>query len=58
MQLASKLDQLERARIEEALARCLGNQSQAAKELGIARNTLIARLEAYGLARPRKKPRE
>jgi transcriptional regulator with PAS, ATPase and Fis domain len=41
-------------RIQNALAQCNGNQSRAAKLLGIARNTLIARLEAYGLARPRK----
>jgi DNA-binding NtrC family response regulator len=31
-----------------------GNQSRAAKALGIARSTLIARLEAWGIPRPRK----
>jgi two-component system response regulator AtoC len=30
------------------------NQTQAAKALGMARSTLIARLEAYGVPRPRK----
>jgi two-component system, NtrC family, response regulator AtoC len=42
----------ERDRIIEALAKCGGNQSKAAKFLGMSRNTLIARLEKYQLARP------
>ena len=45
---------LERARIIEALEQCGGNQTRAAKMLGVARNTLIARIEQYGLRRPRK----
>ena len=36
------------------LAQFGGNQSRAAKELGMARNTFIARLEKYGIARPHK----
>ena len=44
----------ERARILAALAACAGNQSRAAKKLGISRKVLIARLDAYGVARPRK----
>ena len=36
------------------LAECGGNQSRAAKQLGIARSTLIARLEAWNVPRPRK----
>ena len=43
----------ERARILGALAACAGNQSRAAKKLGISRKVLIARLDAYGVARPR-----
>jgi sigma-54 dependent transcriptional regulator, acetoin dehydrogenase operon transcriptional activator AcoR len=43
---------LERQQISDALARCGGNQSRAAKLLGISRNTLIARIERHGLARP------
>lgn len=45
----------ERTRIIEALDRVHGNQTEAAKLLGIARRTLIKRLDAYGLPRPRKK---
>jgi DNA-binding NtrC family response regulator/pSer/pThr/pTyr-binding forkhead associated (FHA) protein len=47
----------ERARIEEALAACGGNQTRAAQMLGIARRTLINRLEEFGLTRPRKPTR-
>jgi DNA-binding NtrC family response regulator len=44
----------ERERILRVLAEHGGNQTQAAKALGIARSTLIARLESYGVPRPRK----
>jgi len=44
----------ERARILAALAACGGNQSRAARQLGISRKVLIARLDRYGTARPRK----
>ncbi|HEX3480453.1 MAG TPA: sigma 54-interacting transcriptional regulator [Kofleriaceae bacterium] len=43
---------VERQQILDALARCGGNQSRAAKLLGMPRNTLIAKIERYGLARP------
>ena len=36
------------------LAECGGNQSRAAKALGISRTTLVARLNDYGVPRPRK----
>jgi two-component system, NtrC family, response regulator AtoC len=44
----------ERERILAALDACGGNQSRAAKALGISRATLVRRLEVYGVARPRK----
>jgi DNA-binding NtrC family response regulator len=44
----------ERERIEDALLRCGGNQTRAAKELGISRRTLVSRLGKYGLPRPRR----
>jgi DNA-binding NtrC family response regulator len=44
----------ERARIEEALVACAGNQSRAAKRLGMSRKAFLARLDAYGLPRPRR----
>jgi transcriptional regulator with PAS, ATPase and Fis domain len=44
----------EAAELRELLARFAGNQSRAAKALGIARSTLIARMERFGIPRPRK----
>jgi DNA-binding NtrC family response regulator len=52
--LASELATLERARIIDALERCGGNQTQAAKFLGMSRRTFVARLGEYGLPRPLK----
>lgn len=45
----------ERQRIVEALRECAGNQSQAAKRLGISRRTLVSRLDRYSIPRPRKR---
>jgi two-component system response regulator HupR/HoxA len=39
----------ERRLIEDTLVRCKGNKSRAARELGMARNTLRSRLRRYGL---------
>jgi DNA-binding NtrC family response regulator len=61
MSLAEMLKQqvqaMERQHIIDALNRCGGNQTRAAKELGISRRTLISRLEAYSLPRPLKDQR-
>ena len=43
----------ERARILEALDACAGNQTRAAKQLGMARATLTAKLALYRIPRPR-----
>jgi DNA-binding NtrC family response regulator len=45
----------ERARIIAALDACAGNQTEAAKLLGISRRTLITRIEKLAVPRPRKK---
>ncbi|HWP08045.1 MAG TPA: sigma 54-interacting transcriptional regulator [Polyangiaceae bacterium] len=44
----------EKARILKALEACGGNQTRAAKMLGIARRTLINRIEQFNLPRPKK----
>ncbi|MCA9674415.1 MAG: sigma 54-interacting transcriptional regulator [Kofleriaceae bacterium] len=44
----------EKAAILEAMQQCAGNQSRAARLLGMSRGTLIAKLDAYGFPRPRK----
>ncbi|MCA9705845.1 MAG: sigma 54-interacting transcriptional regulator [Myxococcales bacterium] len=50
----------ERQRIIDALAACGGNQTRAAKRLGISRRTLTTRLNQFDIPRPRKnrKPRD
>src|SRR6185503_18248432 len=52
-ELQHRRDQVERTRIEEALKRCGGNQTRAAVELGISRGTLITRMIALDMPRPR-----
>jgi transcriptional regulator with PAS, ATPase and Fis domain len=52
--LQSQMNDLERERIISALDQCGGNQTKAADLLGISRRTLVTRLDAYDLPRPRK----
>ena len=53
--LRAQRESWERAQIMTALERTSGNQKEAAKLLGISRRTLINKIEAYGIARPRKR---
>jgi two-component system, NtrC family, response regulator AtoC len=46
---------MEKVRIMDALERSAGNQTSAARILGISRGTLISRLNAFGVVRPRKR---
>jgi transcriptional regulator with PAS, ATPase and Fis domain len=53
--LKNELASIERKRILEALEKSAGNQSKAAELLGVSRRTLLKRLDAYNVPRPRKK---
>jgi two-component system, NtrC family, response regulator AtoC len=53
--LTLALDEVERRRVVRALEQCQGNQTKATALLGISRTTLVAKIEAYGLPRPRKR---
>ncbi|MBZ0235368.1 MAG: sigma 54-interacting transcriptional regulator [Deltaproteobacteria bacterium] len=46
-------EQQDRERVIAALAACAGNQSRAAKQLGIGRTSLLQKLRLYRIARPR-----
>src|SRR5205823_13591637 len=46
--------EVERKRILDALEKCAGNQTLAAKMLGISRRTMLTRLDQYAIPRPRK----
>ena len=45
--LSTEVEDLERIRIEDALAAAGGNQSEAARQLGMSRGALLARLRAW-----------
>ncbi|MFO0728695.1 MAG: helix-turn-helix domain-containing protein [Myxococcota bacterium] len=53
--LKMQVEAFERGLIQHALEQSAGNQTLAAARLGVARRTLINRLEEYALARPRQK---
>jgi DNA-binding NtrC family response regulator len=52
--LRSDIKALERQRIVVALEACGGNQTRAAKVLGMPRRSLVRRIDEFGLVRPRK----
>jgi transcriptional regulator with GAF, ATPase, and Fis domain len=52
--LSDQVAAFERRRIIEALERCAGNQTKAARLLGMSRRTLVSRLRDYDIPRPRK----
>jgi DNA-binding NtrC family response regulator len=52
--LSAQVEAFEKELILDALERSAGNQSKAARLLGISRRVLILRLEQYGVPRPRK----
>jgi DNA-binding NtrC family response regulator len=52
--LRAHVNASERERILEALAKAHGNQTRAAEILGVSRRTLINKIEAHGIGRPRK----
>jgi DNA-binding NtrC family response regulator len=53
-----ELETIEQKRIQAALEECAGNQTRAAKLLGISRRSLVMKLTKYGMPRPRKKAGE
>jgi DNA-binding NtrC family response regulator len=53
-ELRQQAEELEKRQIIEALEQCAGNQTKAARVLGLTRRALIGRLDKYGIPRPRK----
>ena len=53
--LGDEVKELERRRVVEALEKSNGNQTRAAELLGISRRSLIEKLDAFNLPRPRKR---
>jgi DNA-binding NtrC family response regulator len=53
--LRRDVSDLERQHIVDALARCGGNQTDAARLLGVSRRTLSTKLDRLGITRPRKR---
>lgn len=52
-----EMDAIERDRILRVLSACGSNQTEAARVLGLSRRALVNRLDAWGVARPRKRPK-
>jgi len=49
LSLREQVEAIERSVISRALAAVSGNQSEAARRLGVSRGTLIDRMHKYGL---------
>jgi transcriptional regulator of acetoin/glycerol metabolism len=49
------LEPEEKGRILDALEKTAGNQTAAARLLGMGRTAFVARLNQYGISRPRKR---
>ena len=47
--LPSKLEKMEKDAIQNALYECDGNQTLAARKLGVGRTCLIAKIKKFGL---------
>jgi len=47
--IGATVDEVERELVLQTLARCDGNRTRAARELGISRATLIKKIKEYGL---------
>ena len=54
--LRAALEGLEARLIREGLARCRSNRSRLARELGVSRASLLAKIDKHGLGRKRGKP--
>ncbi len=54
-ELREAVREVEKQRLLEALESTKGNQTKAAKQLGISRRTLINKMELHNLDRPRRK---
>ncbi len=50
--LHNAVEELERAMIQQGLARTKGNRSLLARQLGVSRSNLILKIEKYGLTAP------
>ncbi len=55
--LEEAVEILEKGMIDRALRRTQGNQSEAAKALGIHRNTLLRKMLEFGIDGKRPRPR-
>jgi pSer/pThr/pTyr-binding forkhead associated (FHA) protein len=53
-ELRARAEDAERRRVLAALQECAGNQTRAARHLGLTRRALVRRLEKFNVPRPRR----